>query len=140
MDAVTELKQKIGELEKHLSLRQVALQSGINYITLRNIKFGKSSRVTDSVMQRLLKFYSGFNPSKNTVSTKKRGPKPKAAKNAVQGFGRKPGPKPGKKAAKKTALSSGDEVLSAIDQKISDLESQLSDLRGLRTNYLNTLG
>jgi len=92
MDAVTELKQKIGELEKQISLRQIALQSGVNYITLRNIKFGKSTRVTDGVMQRLTQFHATFSPDQ-------------AVADAPKKRGRKPGSKNAPKAAPKTAAS-----------------------------------
>jgi outer membrane biosynthesis protein TonB len=103
MDELQKIRAALAVMEKHTSLRQVSIQSGINYITLRNIKSGKSGRVTDSVAARFNKFQEKFaaspaavaSPSKRnaaappppTPAAKKPGPKPKAA-------GKKPGPKP----------------------------------------------
>lgn len=104
MDELQKIRAALAVMEKHTSLRQVSIQSGINYITLRNIKSGKSGRVTDSVAARFNKFQEKFAASPNAVASprttkaapapvastpasKKPGPKPKTA-------GKKPGPKP----------------------------------------------
>lgn len=104
MDELQKIRAALAVMEKHTSLRQVSIQSGINYITLRNIKSGKSGRVTDSVVARFNKFQEKFAASPNAVASprptkaapapaasapasKKPGPKPKTA-------GKKPGPKP----------------------------------------------
>jgi hypothetical protein len=146
MDAVAQLKKKIKELEKSLSLRQVAIRSGINYITLRNIKFGKSSRVTDSVMQRLEKFHSSFDPAKpQDIVPAKRGRK-KGSKNKVKKtVALKTTPKaakksPGRPRGKAVAKKSDDTVLSAIQMEISSLETRLSSLRRIRDDYKSSMG
>lgn len=84
MPTIKELRADIAKMEKDTSLRQIALQSKINYITLRNIKFGKSKRVTDAVARRLLAFKAAFDPKAPKPAGKKRGRKPgkKAAPKA----------------------------------------------------------
>lgn len=112
MDELQKIRAALAVMAKHISLRQVAIQSGINYITLRNIKSGKSGRVTDSVAERFTKFQEKFSASPAAVSTgrvskakaapaeapapapKKRGPKPKAAAPVAATAPKKRGPKP----------------------------------------------
>lgn len=117
MDELQKIRAALAVMAKHISLRQVAIQSGINYITLRNIKSGKSGRVTDSVAERFVKFQEKFSASPaaagaGRVSTakaapakaapaeapapapKKRGPKPKAAAPVAAAAPKKRGPKP----------------------------------------------
>ncbi len=79
MDQLKEMQAGIAELEQHISLRQIALQSKINYITLRNIKGGKSQRVTTGVSSRFKEFKDAFDPSKVDKKLSRRGRKPKAA-------------------------------------------------------------
>ena len=79
MDQLKEMQAGIAELENHISLRQIALQSKINYITLRNIKGGKSQRVTSGVSSRFKEFKDVFDPSKVDKKLSRRGRKPKAA-------------------------------------------------------------
>jgi hypothetical protein len=112
MDELQKIRAALAVMEKHTSLRQVSIQSGINYITLRNIKSGKSGRVTDSVAARFNKFQEKFAASPDAVASprmrkataapapaaKKPGPKPNAA-------GKKPGPKPKAAAAPAPAPS-----------------------------------
>ena len=76
MDNIKELQAGVVKLKKHLSLRQIALQSGMNYITLRNIESGKTVRVTDKVAAQLKKFVAGFDPKTAVPVLKKRGRKP----------------------------------------------------------------
>jgi hypothetical protein len=88
VDPLKELQAIIKKLEESVSLNKVAKMSGMNYITLRNIKFGKSKNVTDTVAQRLREFASTFTlPAADaavmvdeaTASAKKRGRPKKAA-------------------------------------------------------------
>lgn len=112
MDELQKIRAALAVMAKHISLRQVAIQSGINYITLRNIKSGKSGRVTDSVAERFVKFQEKFSASPAAVAAgrvskakaapaeapapapKKRGPKPKAAAPVAAAAPKKRGPKP----------------------------------------------
>jgi hypothetical protein len=71
-----ELQNGLAKVKKHLSLRQVAIQSGMNYITLRNIATGKTQQVTDKVAAQLKKFVSAFDPATSKPVLKKRGRKP----------------------------------------------------------------
>lgn len=89
MDELQKIRAALVVMEKHTSLRQVAIQSGINYITLRNIKSGKSGRVTESVAARFVKFQEKFTASPASVasprggSTKAAAPKAAAPKAAA---------------------------------------------------------
>ncbi|MBR9979360.1 MAG: hypothetical protein KFH87_14845 [Bacteroidetes bacterium] len=56
MDNTNAMRKGLAELQKHMSLRQIALQSGINYLTLRNIKSGDTKKVSNSVMDRFNAF------------------------------------------------------------------------------------
>jgi hypothetical protein len=94
MNDVKNMRTAIAGLEKHISLNQIAKRSGINYVTLMNIKKEKSKRVTDSVKARFDAFVASFNPAPAA-----------AAAPAVSPVERKkPGPKKGAKAAKKLTL------------------------------------
>ncbi len=95
MDDLQKIRAAIAIMEKKTSLRQVALQSGINYITLRNIKSGKSGRVTDGVIARFNAFEAQFAASPEST-TVRRGRKPASAASPE---------KPGRKA--KVALKAG---------------------------------
>jgi len=75
MNTIKEVQDGISKLTKSISLRQVAIQSGINYITIRNIKSGKSKRVTDSVLDRFTAFYNSFTPGSAKISSTKKGKK-----------------------------------------------------------------
>jgi len=79
MDQLKEMQAGIAELEEYISLRQIALQSKINYITLRNIKGGKSQRVTAGVSSRFKEFKNVFDPAKVDKKLSRRGKKAKAA-------------------------------------------------------------
>ncbi len=94
MDNTELMRKGIAELEKHISLRQIGLQSGINYITLRNIKSGETKKVSSGVMARFEKFRKQFDPAKSAMDRKKPGPKPKAAAPAAAPAKKKPGRKP----------------------------------------------
>ncbi len=87
MDNTKTMQKGIALLEKQISLRQIAIRSGINYITLRKIKSGDTKNVSSGVMARFETFQKDFDPA--AVGAKKKpGPKPKAAAK------KKPGPKP----------------------------------------------
>jgi hypothetical protein len=62
MPDVKEMQAALAKVTKTLSLNQVAIRSKINYVTLRNIKLGKSKRVTAGVSKRLVKFIAGYSP------------------------------------------------------------------------------
>lgn len=111
MNDVQQIRKDIEGMEKDMSLRQIALQSGINYVTLRNIKSGKSKRITDSVKDRFEAFKKQFDPNRfvsDKAATTATAPAAAAPSTTTKKRGRKPGPKPGakKKTAKKTAAKS----------------------------------
>lgn len=62
MPNVKELQTALANVTKTLSLYQVGIRSKINYVTLRNIKSGKSTRVTEGVSKRLMKFIDAYKP------------------------------------------------------------------------------
>jgi hypothetical protein len=62
MPTVKELQTALADVTKTLSLYQVGKRSKINYVTLRNIKSGKSTRVTEGVSKRLMKFIDAYQP------------------------------------------------------------------------------
>ena len=74
---IAPLKEAIEEMEKSISLRQIHVQSGVNYITLMNIKKDKQGRVTSKVANRIKKFYQHFDPSKAQEAAPARGRKSK---------------------------------------------------------------
>ncbi|MFZ1731901.1 MAG: hypothetical protein WBQ23_11695 [Bacteroidota bacterium] len=94
MDNTELMRKGIAALEKQTSLRQIGLQSGINYITLRKIKSGETKNVSSGVLARFEEFKNSFDPSSAAASKKKPGPKPKAAAAPAATAKKKPGPKP----------------------------------------------
>jgi hypothetical protein len=78
MDDLQKIRAALVVMEKKTSLRQVAIQSGINYITLRNIKSGRSGRVTDGVITRFAAFEQQFAAAPE-ATTVRRGRKAAAA-------------------------------------------------------------
>jgi hypothetical protein len=78
MADVKELQTALGKITKTMSLRQVGLQSKIGYLTLRNIKLGKTKRVTEVVSERLRKFLEAYTPEGATKvkTTGKKGAAP----------------------------------------------------------------
>ena len=114
MNDVQQIRKDIEGMEKDMSLRQIALQSGINYVTLRNIKTGKSKRITDSVKDRFETFKKQFDPNRfvsDKAPTAATAPTAAVPSEAPKKRGRKPGPKPGakKKSAKAAAAKSTSE-------------------------------
>jgi hypothetical protein len=100
MDNTEAMRKGIAALEKQISLRQIGLQSNINYITLRKIKSGETKNVSSGVLARFEAFKKQFDPSKAAFAKKKPGPKPKAKTAAPAATAKKkPGPKPKAKAA-----------------------------------------
>ena len=98
MDELQEMRNTIAGLEKDISLNQMAKLSGINYVTLLNIKKEKSKRVTDNVRQRFDAFVTAFKAGEVAPVKAKPGPKKGAKKKAAA----KPAAKKAvKKAAKK---------------------------------------
>lgn len=98
MDNTQTMRKGLAELEKHISLRQIAIRSNINYITLRKIKSGETKNVSSGVIARFDSFKKEFDPSAD-VTPVRPGPKPKAAPAApaapaAQVAKKKPGPKP----------------------------------------------
>ena len=93
MDNTESMRKGIAALTKQISLRQISLQSGINYITLRKIKSGETKKVSSGVLARFEAFKKQFDPAKAVIAKKKPGPKPKAAAAAAPAK-KKPGPKP----------------------------------------------
>lgn len=161
MDDIKQMQATIAKLEKDISLNQMAKRSGINYVTLMNIKKDKSKRVTDGVKKRFYDFADSFTagegvPAKKVPAAKapaKPGPKKgakRAAKKAAakktakkaavkKAAPKKPGPKPGaKKAARKAAaapskLDFASPVLgTALDREIEIAEARLEYLKSLR--------
>ena len=76
MASIKEMQGALAKLGKMISVRQIAIQSGVNYITVRNIIGGKSKRITEPVELRLKKFIAGFNPDAAAAAPKRRGRKP----------------------------------------------------------------
>jgi lambda repressor-like predicted transcriptional regulator len=71
----------ISEMVKSISLRQISIQSGVNYITLRNIQTNKQDRVTSKVANKIESFYLQFDPVRMINSAPRRGRKPLALPN-----------------------------------------------------------
>jgi len=157
MDDIKQMQATIAKLEKNISLNQMAKRSGINYVTLMNIKKDKSKRVTDSVKKRFYDFANSFTPGEGVPAKKvpaakapakpgpKKGVKRAAKKSAVKkaavkkAAAKKPGPKPGaKKAARKAVaapskLDFASPVLgTALDREIEIAEARLEYLKSLR--------
>ncbi len=84
MESIKDSQAVIAELEKSISLNQIAHRSGMNYITLRNIKLGKSANVTESVARRLREFAATFTPPQDAGARPRRGRKPKAVAAKTQ--------------------------------------------------------
>ena len=70
------IKKAIKEMQKSISLRQIAIQSGVNYITLRNILFKDQDRITSKVNKRIETFYKRFDPKEMKEAAPRRGRKP----------------------------------------------------------------
>ncbi len=104
MDLLKDLQAIIKQLEASVSLNQVAKMSGMNYITLRNIKFGKSKNVTEAVAERLRAFASTFTPPAADAPKPRPGRKPAAVPSAKKSMKKDAAPKAGavKKTTKKT--------------------------------------
>lgn len=165
MDDVKEMQAVIAKLEKDISLNQMAKRSGINYVTLMNIKKNKSKRVTDGVKKRLMAFADTFTPEEGVPAKKvpaakvpaKRGPKKgtkraakkapvkkaaakKTAKKAAakKTAAKKPGPKPGaKRAARRTvAAPSKLDFASPVLGGALDREIEIAEAR---LEYLKSL-
>lgn len=118
MDDVQEIRKDLERMEKDMSLRQISLQSGVNYVTLRNIKSGKSKRITQSVKERFETFKDQFDPNRfvsESAATTATAPTAAAPSAAPKKRGRKPGPKPGTKktATKKSSAKSTSSSTSA---------------------------
>lgn len=151
MNDVKNMRTAIAGLEKHISLNQIAKRSGINYVTLMNIKKEKSKRVTDSVKARFDAFVATFNPAPaaaapavSPVERKKPGPKKgaKAAKKLTvkKAAPKKRGPKKGAKKVVQSKPSSSPSKLDfaspvlgqALDREIEIAEARLEYLQSLR--------
>ena len=124
MDDVQAIRNDLKVMEKKMSLLQISKQSGINYVTLRNIKGGVSKRVTKGVKDRFEAFKSSFNPdapkaapakaapAKTAKKTVKKAAAKKTAKKvavkvkpaAKKAAKKKPGPKPGRKPGRKPGV------------------------------------
>ena len=148
METVKDVRDGIMKMEKSISLRQIALRSGINYITVRNIRFGKSKRVTEGVVNRFKQFQSTFNA--DTITPVKRGRKPgvknaapTAASAAKKGRrGRRPGARKSSMASPAQAPS-GLLMGSALKSEIAQAQARLEYLRILEkaeAAYLKFVG
>ena len=90
MDNTESMRKGLAELEKQLSLRQIAIRSNINYITLRKIKSGETKNVSTGVIARFEAFRNEYKPGMDEAPVRP-GPKPKAKAAVTK---KKPGPKP----------------------------------------------
>lgn len=66
MDELQNMVTTLRNLEKDTSIRKIASASGISYLTLLNIRAGKSKRVTESVAKR----FNSWLEKQGTASTK----------------------------------------------------------------------
>lgn len=132
MDDVKSIRNDLKAMEKKTSLLQIAKQSGINYVTLRNIKGGVSKRVTAGVKERFETFKKNFNPDapkaapakaapaakkktekKVVVKSAKKAAPVKAKPAAKKVAKKKPGPKPGRKPGRKPGVKKAVETKAA---------------------------
>lgn len=107
------MRKGITLLQKQISLRQIGLQSGINYITLRKIKSGETKNVSSGVLARFEAFQKQFDPAKAAAAKKKPGPKPKSAAVPAAAAKKKPGPKPKVAAPAKKKMGRPKKVVAA---------------------------
>lgn len=66
MDELQNMVATLRNLEKDTSIRKIASASGISYLTLLNIRAGKSKRVTESVAKR----FNSWLEKQGTASTR----------------------------------------------------------------------
>jgi hypothetical protein len=108
MTTLAEMRAAIVEISQTLSIRQIAIRSGLNYITLRNIVGGKSQRTTDRVLKQFTKFAEGYKP--DPKNTPRRGRKPGSltakADTATKTVDKKKAPKAVKAPGKVKAVKS----------------------------------
>lgn len=76
MISVKDMQASLAKVGKKLPVRQIAIQSKVNYLTMRNIMSGKSKRITKSVEDRLNAFLASYNPDAPPAPAKKPGRKP----------------------------------------------------------------
>jgi len=146
MNDVKNMRTAIAGLEKHISLNQIAKRSGINYVTLMNIKKEKSKRVTDSVKARFDAFLASFDPTlapaapvAGTVAKKKPGPK-KGAKAAVKKAApKKRGPKKGAKKSVAAAPVAAASKLDYTSQNLGQVLDREIEIAQARLEYLQSL-
>lgn len=101
MKSVEDIRNAILTLEKDRSLRQISLLSGMNYITLRNIKVGTTKKVSRKVIAQFSTWFSSFDPATALPILQKPGRKPGGKTSPAAG---KPTPKvKGKATAEKAA-------------------------------------
>ncbi|MDH7515343.1 MAG: hypothetical protein QHI48_05685 [Bacteroidota bacterium] len=71
MENVQNIQNRIMELLKHISLRQISKRSGLSYLTLHNIKSGKSKMVTPRVAKKFAQFEKVFLKTLDNVASVK---------------------------------------------------------------------
>lgn len=121
MDNTQTMRKGLAELEKHISLRQIAIRSNINYITLRKIKSGETKNVSTGVIARFDAFKKDFDPATDAAPVKP-GPKPKAA-SAAPTAKQKPGPKP--KAAAPAKKKMGRPRKDAVEPAVAPVKKKM---------------
>jgi len=126
------IQKAIKEMQKSISLRQIAIQSSVNYITLRNILFGKQERVTSKVEKKIENFYGDFDPKHMKEATPRRGRKPlsSSVSTSAPTKGRK-SPQPVSKGTDVAILVDGLRHLN-YDRLIQEKEAELTFLRNVR--------
>lgn len=83
-DTLNELRLKILEGRKKTSLTKMAAACKVNYLTLRNIAYGASKRVTSRVENNLMTYFSGNTAAKVGVQQTKVQNTPKKIPTAEQ--------------------------------------------------------
>ncbi len=168
MEDIKQMQATLAKLEKSISLNQIAKRSGINYVTLMNIKKNKSKRVTDSVKQRFDAFVAEFTgtaaapkvdapaekipgkrgPKKGSKRAAKKAPAKKAAKKAAKkvtvkkATRKKPGPKPGRRKAAAKVPTKVEDAPSKLDFASPVLGQALDreiEIAEARLEYLKSL-
>jgi lambda repressor-like predicted transcriptional regulator len=129
---LTPVKKAIEQMQKSISLRQIAIQANVNYITLRNILFEKQSRVTTKVEKRIANFYGEFDPKYMKEMAPRRGRKPLSSSPSISA--------PAKGYKNSQPVTKGTDIVALFDglrhldydRLIQEKEAELTFLRNVR--------
>jgi hypothetical protein len=128
---MSELRNVIAAMEQSMSLRQIHLNSGVNYVTLRNIRNGTSTRVTEKVYAAVMEFYRSFTTAPAAVP----------ATASTRPSKRKAGKRTGTKsiAVKNTALPPAAHAHDMTFQLHGDTLKREIEILEARVQYLKSL-